>query len=59
MIKEHNSLQGMHTYNKVNIPLLHEKSAEIVFLRKWRQKFQGKYVLFMLYLQTHTVLKEL
>ena len=59
MIKGHNSLQRIHTYTKVNIPLLHEKSAEIVFLRKWRQKFQGKYVLLMLYLQTHTVLKEL
>ena len=44
MIKGHNSLQGIHTYNKVNtyIPLLHEKFAEIVSLRKWRQKFQGK-----------------
>ena len=42
MIKGHNSLQRIHTYIKVNIPLLHEKFAKIVSLRKWRQKFQGK-----------------
>ena len=42
MIKGHNSLQRIHTYTKVNIPLLHEKSAKIVCLKKWRQKFQGK-----------------
>ena len=50
MIKGHNSLQRIHTYTKVNIPLLHEKSAKIVCLKKWRQKFQGKvYALYSIY----------
>ena len=50
MIKVHNSLQRIHTYTKVNIPLLHEKSAKIVCLKKWRQKFQGKvYALYSIY----------
>ena len=54
MIKGHNNLQGIHTYNKVNIPLLHEKFAKIVSLRKWRQKFQGKvYALYTVFIDAH------
>ena len=54
MIKGHNSLQGRHTYNKVNIPFLHEKFAKTMSLKKWRQKFQGKvYALYTVFIDAH------